>query len=394
MSTVAHYVPEGRDIDLSNVSDEDYRLVESLIGHCSEKDPILLCPRPGGGSMYVQRRYGNLWAIHHQEHGHGSTRVSRMSDEHRRANDYFVRAGEDAGYGTAVEVRTDRRTRLDSVIFGPRMTGIEVQHSALSKRAAINRTAKSLNARSLAVGGGEKSVSGVLPVWFDTDDKEPRWFHHVPSVGCNKIPWDALPERRSLTATGLRQVRAVRCVPGAFERCPKTKRNACGEWHPKVEPARGLTVDDVAAMVPDGQLVPLHYYGRWVYLVDPRSLATYEDITGAPHEFRFHEKAHPDRPREQESTECPNPRHDLEPFPRAESWHQMPLPEAGPSKPSCSVTELAPRTNRRARHLALCPGVMSQCGARLRDGSTYCQACRLIAKLHGLQLTKAEGSAA
>src|SRR5262249_31190458 len=100
-------------------------------------------------------------------------------------------------------------------------------------------------------------------------------------------PWDTLPRRRSVNAAGLRVVRTARCMPEHFSQCPYG-RGHCGKHHPKPEPWRGLSVDDVAAMFPAAQIVALRFRGvrspgsrqrDSIFLVPPESAALYAEVT-------------------------------------------------------------------------------------------------------------------
>ncbi len=88
-------------------------------------------------------------------------------------------------------------------MHGSTRTGIEVQRSHITVRAATRRTTKS-------------HLAGRLPLWFSDSDQPPKWFHRIPSVGCNRISWDDPPPRRSATATGLRRVHATKCTVHTF----------------------------------------------------------------------------------------------------------------------------------------------------------------------------------
>src|SRR5258708_33512980 len=88
---------------------------------------------------------------------------------------------------------------------------------------------------------------------------------------------DALPIS---TANGLRQIEAVRCVIGAFPKCPEGHWRPCGRYHPKPVAWLGLTVDDVAELVPAGEAVPLAGKNDLVYLVPPSSADLYRELSG------------------------------------------------------------------------------------------------------------------
>ncbi|MFD2422757.1 hypothetical protein, partial [Amycolatopsis pigmentata] len=197
----------------------------------------------------------------------------RESDEHRRQKDYWQRAAEDAGYQASQELRTGNGTILDVAIEGPRRTGIEVQHSALDTRLAKSRSTRSFRA-------------GWLPVWFLDSDHTPQWFHSVPAVNCNvQLPWSTtLPPRRSATALGPSKFVAQVCTATTFGTCPANSRGRpkrpCGKHHPKREPWYGLTVDDVAALIPAEEIVPMRDLQGNVHLIDHDNLALYKKLTG------------------------------------------------------------------------------------------------------------------
>lgn len=162
---------------------------------------------------------------------------------------------------------------MDVAIHGPRQTGIEVQHSYITTRLAKTRTTKTYRA-------------GWLPVWFLDSDRTPDWFERVPALGCNPMQWSSLPPRRAATvARGLTSFTALKCTPGAFDRCPDGRKRPCGNWHPQREPWRGLTVDDVAEMVPVKQILPVRDAKGRVHLVSPKSLSLYRDLTGLTGDF-------------------------------------------------------------------------------------------------------------
>lgn len=270
MTTYVRYGPEDRIIDLASLSVPDYELIASL--HCNIRsgDGTLICLQrtAGNGEMRIFMRGGKYWAAHFAGGAHGDHVVALESDEHKRQKEYWYRAAGDAGYEAGKEVRSGNGTILDVAIVGPVKTGIEVQHSHEKVPLVKARTTKSFRA-------------GYTTVWFSDQDSKPPWFHLVPSLGCNRLPWhEMMPARRAATATGLRQVEAVRCVVGAFARCPEGRIRPCGAWHPQPVPWRGLTVDDVARLVPAGEAVPLLGRNDFVYLVPPASADLYRTLTG------------------------------------------------------------------------------------------------------------------
>lgn len=282
MSTLVLYTPENRLLDLAALDDQDFALITSLHGRIGRDDRVLLCRRVSadddGAAMFIRLRRGRYSAVHFRGAGCAVPhRISRESDEHRRQKDYWRRAAEDAGYRTSLEFRTGVGTVLDVAIEGPRRTGIEVRHSALDTTLAKSRTTRSFGA-------------GWLPVWFLDSDHTPEWFHQVPSVGCNHLTWSSLPPRRSATAYGPSRFTAELCTTSNFGTCPavtgRRRKRPCGDYHPKREPWRGLTVDDLAARIPAEKIVPMRDLRGDVHLVAPENLVLYRELTGLSGAYR------------------------------------------------------------------------------------------------------------
>ncbi|MEV0675315.1 hypothetical protein AB0I60_02200 [Actinosynnema sp. NPDC050436] len=270
MTTRVLFVPDNRELDLSCLSEDDYRKVTSLPGRIGRGDRVLLCLEtavPGQDELFVRVRDGEYCASHFVSGGHGAHEIARESDEHKRQKDYWHRAGDDAGYRCDTGLTTSTGSVLDVAIHGPAPTGVEVRRSRTTLSTAGDRTARSHRA-------------GWLSLWFTAAERSPKWFHRVPSVGCNHLPWDDLPPRGSAVATGLRRVDAARCTVHNFARCPDHRRRHCGGDHPVLRPWAGLTLDHVAALVPAGRAVPLLTTGRSVYLVPANDLRLYESLTG------------------------------------------------------------------------------------------------------------------
>lgn len=302
MSTLVRYTPEDRILDLAKLSRSDYELICSLHGNVVRGRGILIClqssANDNAAEMFIRLTKGKYWAVHFSGGAHAEPHeISVETDEHRRQKDYWHRAAEDAGYHASQEFRTGGGTILDVAIHGPRRTGIEVQHSFLATRLAKARTTKTYRA-------------GWLPVWFLDSDRTPDWFDRVPALGCNSMPWSSLPPRRAATvARGLTRFTPLKCTPGAFDPCPAGRKRPCGQWHPKREPWGGLTVDDVAEMVPAERILPMRDAKERVYLVSPDSLDLYRSLTGltgnyAPGKPDSHGKTPP------HTTQCANPGHD------------------------------------------------------------------------------------
>lgn len=300
MSTLVRYTPEDRILDLAKLSRSDYELISSLHGNVVRGRGTLICLQSSvndqAAEMFIRLIKGKYWAVHFRGGAHGRHEISLETDEHRRQKDYWYRAAEEAGYRASKEFRTGGGTILDVAINGPRRTGIEVQHSVITAKLVKARTTKTYRA-------------GWLPVWFLDSDRTPDWFHHVPALGCNRIPWSSLPPRRAATATGLSQITPLKCTPGAFDTCPAGRKRPCGQWHPKREPWGGLTVDDVAEMVPDERILPMRDAKGRVYLVSPASLDLYRRLTGLAGDYAPSKPGSRGRSATQ-TTQCVNPIHD------------------------------------------------------------------------------------
>lgn len=265
-------------------------IISDCYGKIRQTDLVLKCHKHGS-PIYLQQRptsRGSTTKTMCGVHFDG-TRCNPpstgMSDEHKRQTEYIVRAAEDAGHRAQVEVRL-RSRRPDAVLYGRSLAiGVEVQRAQISRASARSRTKDGIN-------------SGLATsVWFNDREGMPAWFFHVPSIGMNRLPWDVLPAPRSATVTtGLRTVRAVNCGSAEVPLCPDKRArrsSACGKHHAVHEPWTGMTVDDVAALTPAGQIVPLAYRRKEVLLVSPSSRALYEELVGAT--ASANELAAPDR---------------------------------------------------------------------------------------------------
>ncbi|HEX6347112.1 hypothetical protein [Umezawaea sp.] len=337
MSTPVLYTPQNRRLDLSRLDGRDFALIRSLHRQIRRGDRTLLCLRAatgGGAEMHVRVRDGRYWAVHFPggDCGLERHRISRESDEHRRQKDYWQRAAEDAGYRAWQEHRTEANTILDVAIEGPRRTGVEVQHSTLETSVVKTRTTKSFNV-------------GWLPVWFLDSDNTPPWFHQVPALGCNTLRWSSLPVRRSATAFGPSRFVALACRVPNFGSCPADGRSPCGKHHPRREPWRGLTVDDIAEMIPAREMVPMRDLLGHVHLVSPENLALFQDLTGTSGEYRPGSAPAGVRAAAGTTT-CVNPDHDD--------------PSPGPLCSKCGRAPVGPGR-------VLCPA----CLHRLRNRSYY-----------------------
>jgi hypothetical protein len=367
MTTYATYAPENRDLQLDKLSAADFELITSLHGEIKRGERTLICRVNGNnGEMFV-RRYasdsGDIYrAVHFAGGAHGPHPIALETVEHRRQKDYWARAAADSGYAADLEVPVNGAGVMDVVISGGDVpTDIEVQHSEIHQKEVRRRTTRYYRA-------------GYLPVWFnDAGGDRPRWLYDVPALGCNALPWDVLPPRRQVTATGLGVLRAVRCDVSVNQfngRCPDSGGRPCGRTHPLVTAGRiGLTVDDVPGMLPAGHLVPLAYRTGVTFLVSPEDLARYEDATGGQGVWRPGGKpgAGGKRTYQQRPEPCQYPEH-----------------EAGGLE-AAPVLTLARRPMEpvgRARHRTvaarnLCPG----CGeSELTFGRELCQTCRVLGR--------------
>lgn len=287
------HIPTGTVLDLAQPDyghPDGVDIIGSCYGNIRRSAPVLQCGKHGS-PIYLQQRStfrGSTTKTMCGVHFDG-TRCSPpstgMSDEHKRQTEYIVRAAEDAGHRAKAEVKL-RSSRPDAVLYGSELAiGVEVQRAQISRSAARTRTAKAI-------------TSGLsTSVWFNDRDATPAWFFHVPSIGMNRLPWDVLPRPRSATVTtGLRNVRAVACGAAEIPLCPdkKTRRStSCGRHHAIHEPWLGMTVDDVAAMAPAGQIIPLTFRATETLLVSPSSRDLYEELLGRP--TTTSELASPDR---------------------------------------------------------------------------------------------------
>lgn len=283
------YLPEGIRLDLSKpdlghpggleIIQHHYRQSQRSDLQFSRRNPAFACLTHLGGSnpgLFIKRIGDEWWAVHYEAGPCRSHRLpAPMSDEHKYQTEYWVRAAEDAGWRAEREFTLHTGTRPDALIHGPVLTGVEVQRSAMTAAGAVTRTRKAFRA-------------GVTDVWFTSRKPEPLWAWRVPTVGENDLSWLQLPPRRAATATGLRVIRAAKCGVENFNRCPYTRLH-CGQPHPLPEAWTGLTVDDVAAQFPAGQIKLLRFRRNSrrhdVFLVPPASLTLYEELTGESGQF-------------------------------------------------------------------------------------------------------------
>jgi hypothetical protein len=194
---------DGRRIDLAGTVDPNtYAELENT--RSPQQLPVLRCGGCGRG-IYIKHgivRKDELFGCHHFAGTCTETliiRKSTMTDEHKREAEYHARAAERTGHVADLEVVTAGRTRVDVVVDG--RVGFEIQRSALSKAAAVDRTVRSVRA-------GLGTVA-----WFTDRSTSPLWTGHVPGYR-TIVPvsvWQELPLPGTVIAAGLQIVEAVRC---------------------------------------------------------------------------------------------------------------------------------------------------------------------------------------
>lgn len=259
-------------MDLDCLSAADRCAIVALRGEVRRGDRVLLClEQPEDDELFVREVDGRYFASHFaggRPGSHGAHEIVAETDEHQRQREYWYRAGQDAEFSSERSFRTSAGNVLDVAIHGRTRTGVQLEHSRLTAAVAHQRTTRAGRA-------------GWLSLWFTAADRVPKWFHRVPSVGCNHIAWDALPPRGTAQATGLKKVQAVKCTVHDFGgKCPAGKHRPCGRFHPQFVAWHQVTLDKVAYFVPSGRAVPLLTPRREVVLVPPEGLALYESLTG------------------------------------------------------------------------------------------------------------------
>lgn len=264
---------DGRHIDLAAPIDAaTYAELEKTSS--PRRQPVLRCGGCDGG-IYIQHgrvSRDQLFGYHHHAGNCAETlviRKSSMSDEHKREAEYHARAAEQAGHVADLEVSTTGNTRVDVVVDG--RVGFEIQRSALSKPAAVDRTARSVRA-------GLGTVA-----WFTDKSTSPPWVGHVPGYR-TLVPvtaWQVLPLPGTVSAAGLQVVEAVRC--GTRGPCLHRQRN-CGRFVPAVGAWGGLRVDDVVTGLAEDAIKPVRL-GKYVRLMSADSVALYEELTGRHLEY-------------------------------------------------------------------------------------------------------------
>jgi len=373
MATDVRYEPEGRELDLASLPPRDYQLITGLYGTIERGDRVLTCLVSGDDlEMYVKRsRNGNFFAAHFPGEGHGDHPIAPETVEHQRQKDYWVRAARTCGLDAVTEVPVPGGVLDVAITGGSVATDVEVQRVEV-KPAVITRRTRTYH------------KAGFLPVWFNDCGPRPRWLSAVPALGCTRWSWDAaMPKARSIGATGLGALRVVRCEVGEFAgRCPKTHRAPCGRLHPRVDAGKGgLTVDDVAGMIPAGEIVPLRYWNGNVFLVASADFYRYQDMTGGLGAWVPITGLAPGRSSAPLGPEpCHNPTHNA-PTPSAQ-----PHPSADPTAPR-QARSLADVPLQRKSAKSATPDTCPACGtARLVHGRTICQRCGLLAAMGYLRL--------
>lgn len=266
MTSIAIYVPENREIDLSALSPCDYEMVKGLHGVIHRGQGVLLCKRARGDrEMHVYKLGDHYFARHFSGGAHGEHRISRISDEHLRGTDAWLRAWSDAGFSTATEVSTDNHVRLDAVAFGGRITALETQVQPQSAAVVKGRHTKRLRARSFTGEHARPLAEQLQVVWFAPVGR-PDWLYKVPTVQCQNRSWETTPDPHRVPAIGVRSIEVKPCSSMWFPRCPY-QRGWCGQLHLWARPREGLSIADVAAMVPVGDLTPVRL-PNGIYLTD------------------------------------------------------------------------------------------------------------------------------
>jgi len=265
MTTHVRYTPENRVLDLSRLPLSDYQLITSLHGTIKRDQGVLICLRPPGGEMHVACRAGKYYAAHFPGGAHGDHPITLETDEHRRQKDYWVQAAESAGLHVETEVSlpTGERGSMDVAITGSQVdTDIECQRN---KPAPGDRDHRSVPQRT-----AKYCRAGFLPIWFNGRGVSiPMWLAKVPALGCSYNRWEtAMPEARAALATGFGDFGEFRCIAGFGGKCPETGGHACSKIHPRVIAGRvGMPGEEVAALVPAGEIVPVQNWNGNVFLV-------------------------------------------------------------------------------------------------------------------------------
>lgn len=249
---------DGREVNLSGgVDAEAHAELEATQGRGSRRDPLLFCGGCGGG-VYIRHCITDpveLSGVHFDRNGCPEAlkiRKRLMSDEHKRMQDYTVRAADDGGFPADTEVRTVGRTVVDVVI--DRRIGVEIQRSRLTAGAAVDRTRRSV-------------AAGLETVAWVAERTGVEWAGRVPGFqwldnGQLRV---GIPRPRTVRSRGVMTFRAER-----------------GDWrsqHTPVPEALALPVDDAVCLMAAGAIRPV-MYGGYVRLVREEGLRLYTEMTG------------------------------------------------------------------------------------------------------------------
>jgi hypothetical protein len=246
---------DGRSVDLaSGITPEAYAELEATQGQGTQKKPLMFCGGCNGG-VYVKHGHvqrDELFAAHYQRGDCLETLAitsPRMSDEHKRMQEYTVRAANDGLYDADTEVRTTRGTRVDVVVDG--RIGFEVQLSGLTAGSAVRRTARSMSA-------------GLEQVAWIGDRPSVPWIGKVPGYQWldNGQFLEGMPAPQSVKCRGVYTFRAERL--GAA-------------WVPVLEPLAPIA-DDIVVRLAAGSVKPVTYGS--VQLITTDGIALYEEMTG------------------------------------------------------------------------------------------------------------------
>jgi hypothetical protein len=372
MATDVRYEPEGRDLDLAHLPPCDYELVTGLYGTIKRGDRVLTCLVTGGDTeMYVKRsKNGTLFGSHFPGAGHGVHPINPETIEHRRQKDYWARAAEACGLDAATEVRIPGGVLDVAITGGAIATDVEVQRIEVKTATVARRTRV-------------YSRAGFLPVWFNDRGTRPLWLRTVPALGCTPRPWDAeMPKPRSVGATGLGVLRVVRCQVSEFGgRCPETRRKLCGQRHPLVEAGKpGLTIDDLAGLIPAGEIVPLRSWNENVFLVSKADFVRFREMTGGLGKWAPVTGITPrDLTAPPYPQPCRNPGHDtVGDSQTVELW----VSDSEITHQSTPLVDVPhQRVPVRPGH-ETCPTCQT---ARLVHGRTVCQCCAVLARMGRLE---------
>lgn len=258
---------DGRRLNLAyGVTPELYAELEGTPSPRS--NPFLSCGKCGGG-LFIQhsrRDREQLFGYHHVDAGCTATFVvttAPMSDEHKRQAEYHVLAARSVGLDADTEVTTGGRTRVDVVV--DRRIGFEIQRSALSRPAAVDRTARSVKAGRL------ETVA-----WFTDWESSPAWDGHVPGyrTTLRSAAWKKMmPAPRTARAAGI----------STFEAGEKAVLVG-GRFQLRTVPRMVqlfMLVDDVVPAIAQGLIKPV-ILGKFVRLIRAEGVALWGEITGYP----------------------------------------------------------------------------------------------------------------